>query len=153
MFCCPNCDAVVSRDANVCPVCKADFGKTSTWRPVDPNAQKRTEPYVPNVISGWNRSWYVIYALVLIAYCGLSLYSDTFYVPAKSGRGVTLHGARAAIMCIAILCGIACLISMVMDHYDRRDNEEAYKLFAMRAKYTGWGLFFLALFMNTGKDT
>ena len=103
------------------------------------------------MVSGWDRSWYVVYALVLIAYCGLSLYNDTFYLPAKSGQGLTLHGARAAIMCMAILCATACLVSMVMDHYDERDNEEAYKLFAMRAKYTGWGLFFLALVMNTGK--
>lgn len=151
MFVCPNCNIKIDQHAPFCPSCQADFDKQSAWRPVDPSAPKRTEPYIPNVISGWNRFWYTLYCVVLIAYSAYSLYAGSFYMPGVRGRGVSLRGLPSVVMCMAALCGVACLISMIADHYDERDNEEVYQLFAMRAKYTGWGLFILAFGMSMGR--
>jgi hypothetical protein len=43
-------------------------------------------------------------------------------------------------MAAAMLCGAIVLLSVVVDHYDRRDNEAAYRLFKWLAVRIGWSL-------------
>jgi hypothetical protein len=44
---------------------------------------------------------------------------------------------------------MACLVmlSVVVDHYDKRNNETNYKLFADIFRVLGWGFFVLSLVM------
>ena len=49
---------------------------------------------------------------------------------------------------VEVLCGMAVLLAVVVDHYDRRDNEAAYRRFSEWAAVWAWGLFLLALLMH-----
>lgn len=53
----------------------------------------------------------------------------------------------------ALLCSVAYLVSVVIDHYDKRDNETDYKFFAEYARKSGWVLFFAALVLSVVKHT
>jgi hypothetical protein len=48
-------------------------------------------------------------------------------------------------MYAAMVCACAVLLSVVADHYDRRNNEINYRRFARIGKISGWLLFFLSL--------
>jgi hypothetical protein len=45
----------------------------------------------------------------------------------------------------AMLCACVVLLSVVADHYDRRDNEQHYRTLADVGKCIGWGLFGLSI--------
>jgi hypothetical protein len=48
-------------------------------------------------------------------------------------------------MYAAMLCACAVLLSVVVDHYDRSNNETNYRRFAQIGKVLGWYLCFLPL--------
>lgn len=58
---------------------------------------------------------------------------------------MSLSGVSAWIMYASFLCAVLNLLSVVVDHYDERDNEFSYKRFARFSQALGWTLFFLAL--------
>lgn len=55
-----------------------------------------------------------------------------------------MHGLSAWLLFISLLAFCALSASTVMDHYDRRDNERHYQIFARRAGYVGWIFLWLA---------
>lgn len=62
---------------------------------------------------------------------------DDVIIPTK--RGVFhLHGLPGWVMALAMFCGAVVLIAAVIDHYDRRDNEGAYKRFGKLTARAGW---------------
>lgn len=82
--------------------------------------------YEPNRISPEQRIAYGALALGLIGYGAWGLANDVLYVPGK--RHIhALHGVTLWIMLAAMLCAAAVAVSIVVDHYDRRDNERVYK--------------------------
>lgn len=54
------------------------------------------------------------------------------------------HGIPCWIMYFALLAAALNLLSVVVDHYDKRNNETNYKRFAIWTRKIGWGLFILA---------
>jgi hypothetical protein len=46
-----------------------------------------------------------------------------------------------------MICACLVMLSVVVDHYDERNNETNYKLFADIFKYLGWAFFILSLIM------
>jgi hypothetical protein len=48
----------------------------------------------------------------------------------------------------AFLCAVGNMMSVVVDHYDQRNNENNYKLFARVTQIAGWTLFALALILD-----
>jgi hypothetical protein len=48
----------------------------------------------------------------------------------------------------AFVCGALNLLSLVVDHYDRRNNARHYRFFAQCMRLTGWLLLFAALSFN-----
>lgn len=48
-------------------------------------------------------------------------------------------------MCAAAVCAVAVLLAVIVDHYDRRDNERHYQAFGKFFRQAGWGLFAGAL--------
>ncbi|WP_202842208.1 hypothetical protein [Luteimonas saliphila] len=104
--------------------------------------------YTPNHISGSERFISVLYAVVIIAIGVLGLTTGDLLIPGRrtSGpTGVALQGPAAWAMYAAMVCACAVLLSVVVDHYDRRDNEIDYRRFARIGKVLGWCLFFLSL--------
>ena len=100
--------------------------------------------YVPNVISPGERTGHIILSLALLAYGAYGVWINDLYVPGKR-RGIHLHDVPAWIMYGAIICACMVLLSVVVDHYDRRDNERYYRTFASVGEFLGWSCFGVSL--------
>lgn len=103
------------------------------------------EDHVPNHFSVRERIGNLVLALTLLAYGLLSLSIDDMYLPGKYTSGIHLHGAAAWLMFGALLSSAAVLIALVIDHYDRRNNERRYVWFKRGASVAGWSFFSAAL--------
>lgn len=103
--------------------------------------------YVPNQIPANARNQYIAFSLLLGAYGTYGVWVNDLYMPARRGS-IHLHDAPAWVMYGAILCACLVMLSVVADHYDRRDNEIGYRLFADVFKVIGWILFGLSLIFS-----
>ena len=106
------------------------------------------KPHVPNRIPASQRFLDILYALVIMGFGALGLFNGELLLPGKrtSGpNGMVLQGVSARAMYGAMLCAIGVLLSSVVDHYDRRNNEARYRQFVQIGKISGWSLFVLAL--------
>jgi hypothetical protein len=100
--------------------------------------------YVPNDISTEERIGHIILSLLLLAYGTYGVWVNDLYVPTKR-RGIHLHDVPAWIMYGAIICACIVLLSVVLDHYDRRNNEKHYRTFASVGEFLGWSFFCVSL--------
>jgi hypothetical protein len=108
----------------------------------------RTEmKYTPNHISFGERVFHILLSLGLIGYGLLGFLENDLYLPGKR-RGIHLHGTPALMMFIAMLCAAAAFLSVVIDHYDKRDNERYHRFFARLGEVAGWTFFGLALALD-----
>ena len=98
-------------------------------------------PYSPNKIPFSERLVNKILSVLLLLYGSYGVYVNDLYISGKRTSGIHLHDESAIIMYGAFICGILVLLSVVIDHYDKRDNEHTYQIFAQVFKYLGWGLF------------
>lgn len=104
--------------------------------------------YTPNQIPRAERLLNILYAVVIIAFGAIGLTTGELLLPGKrtsSPNGLALHGLPALAMYAAMICACAVLLSVVVDHYDRRNNEINYRRFAQIGKILGWSFFFLSL--------
>jgi hypothetical protein len=100
--------------------------------------------YTPNHIPRSERGWNTFLSLLLVAYGTFGVWVDDIAIPGK--RNVThFHGVSAWLLYLAMLCGAANLMSVVVDHYDTRNNVHNYKLFARVTQVLGWGLVLAAM--------
>ncbi len=101
-------------------------------------------PYVPNQIPPGQRRVYLGLSTLLIAYGSYGLWFDDIFVP---GRRSSMHFHGAAAWCLygAILCACLVMLSVVVDHYDRRDNEKSYRRFALIGQCLGGALLIAAI--------
>lgn len=107
--------------------------------------------YQPNVIPLRSRLGRGALAAFVLAYAVRGLWNDDLIImltPRDRSSEFHLHGMVAWTMALAMLCGMAVLLAVVVDHYDRRDNEAAYRRFSEWAAVWAWGLFLLALLMH-----
>ena len=104
--------------------------------------------YTPNNIPRRVRIWNIVLAASMLAVGTIGMLNDDMYFPLKWRPGVHLHGEPACLMYAAILCAAANLISEVLDHYDVRDNERSYRVFAIGSQIAGWCFFGLALILE-----
>lgn len=100
----------------------------------------------PNHIPPATRIAYVVASGALLAYAGYGWHIDDLYLPGKRSGGIHLSGLAAWLVAGAIACAAANLLSVVVDHHDRRNNEIRYAHFAALCEWVGWSLFALALF-------
>ncbi|GBG14975.1 uncharacterized protein NMK_2576 [Novimethylophilus kurashikiensis] len=70
------------------------------------------------------------------------------YIPGKRTPGTHFHGEPAWLLYAAMICASLNMLSVVVDHYDIRNNEINYKRFAKVTQFLGWGLFILALVLD-----
>jgi hypothetical protein len=110
-----------------------------------PPASGSPEPYEPNVIPLITRIFYVAAALAVFAYGAYGVVVDDLFLPAKRSDGMHLHGVAAWLAFAAIACMAANLLSVVADHFDKRDNERSYRRFARITSWAGWICFGLSL--------
>lgn len=103
------------------------------------------KPYVPNEIPLGERVRHIIFSLLLLSYGAYGLWVNDLYVPGRR-RGIHLHDAPAWVMSGAITCACIVLLSVVIDHHDRRNNERHYRTFAFVGAVIGWSLFAVSIF-------
>lgn len=100
--------------------------------------------YVPNQIPVRTRILNSLMSLGMIVYGYIGIRLDDLFVPGKRG-GIHLHSVSAWVMYAAMLCASAHLAAVVIDHYDRRNNERYYQQFGRLSQWVGWTLFVLSL--------
>jgi hypothetical protein len=66
-------------------------------------------------------------------------------MPGKRSKGIHLHDVPAWVMYGAFICACLVMLSVVVDHYDKRNNETNYKRFADTFRVLGWCFFWLSL--------
>ncbi len=99
--------------------------------------------HVPNQIPLDKRVRNLLLSVALLAYGGYGIYMNDLWIPGR--RGMHLTDESALIMFAAFVCGSLVMLSVVVDHYDKRNNEQKYKAFADFFSLTGLGLFVAAL--------
>ena len=104
--------------------------------------------YIPNQVPLRERTVHIVLSLFLVAYGGYGLWVDDLYIPGKRSNGLHLQGAPAWMMYGAMICACVVLISLVVDHYDRRDNERRYRAISAAGEVLGWSLFGVSLFLG-----
>jgi hypothetical protein len=101
--------------------------------------------YIPNHISGGERASHIFLSLLLFAYGSYGVWINDLFIPGRRSRGVHLQDAPAWTMYGAMICACLVMLSLVIDHYDRRDNERHYRTFAGIGEVLGWSLFGLSM--------
>jgi len=100
--------------------------------------------HIANHIPLRERVGNVLLSLGLLGYSLHALLQDDLHISGRRGPGVHLHGAPLWMLCAAMACAAANMLSVVLDHYDRRPNEFRYRRFALASQVLGWTLFFAA---------
>lgn len=109
--------------------------------------------YVPNIVPRKTRGLNVVLSVLLLIYGTYSVLTDHFVLPAKRGQTVTLYGYSAWVLYAALLFLVAHLLAVVVDHYDTRNNEDAYRRFGRRTRIAAWTLYVLALILGVVKHS
>ncbi len=109
--------------------------------------KRKKQTYTPNHISSEERALSIIFSSILLVYGTIGIIIDDLYLPGKGG-GVHFHGEPMWVMLVAFGCAIANLLSVVVDHYGKRNNETNYLLFARFTRIAGFVMFGLALFLD-----
>jgi hypothetical protein len=104
--------------------------------------------YTPNHIPYKGRVLSIIFSTLLLGYGIVAFVIDDLYLPGRRSGGMHLHGNSLYIMLAAFACAAANLVSVVVDHYDRRNNETNYRRFARVTRILGWLLFGLAIILD-----
>jgi hypothetical protein len=63
-----------------------------------------------------------------------------------------LHGASAWLMYATIVCSCIAMVSIVVDHYDRRNNENRYSEFSGTVMGVGFWLGLLAIIVHFARE-
>ena len=105
-------------------------------------------PYIPNYISPKLRLWYLVASIFLLLYGAYSIWIDDLFIPAKRGGGFHLHKLNAWFMYLALVCASIVMLSIIVDHYDKRNNEIKYERLSSRFQQYGWIFFWIAVISN-----
>jgi hypothetical protein len=140
---CPKCHYIrTEKDTNPdwqCPSCLIAYQKFKA------NGRRLLSEYVPNFIPEGVRTFNFFASVFLLLYGAYGIVVNDLYLRGKRGRGIHLHDGSASIMYMAFLCACVVMISVIMDHHDKRNNEHAYQSISRVFKIAGWGLFAASL--------
>jgi hypothetical protein len=103
------------------------------------DAMRKDFFYTPNHIPAKERMQNIIFSILLFAYGSYGVWVNDLYIPGKRSKGIHLHDVPAWIMYGAIICACLVMFSVVINYYDKRNNEAGYKLFANVFRLLGWG--------------
>lgn len=96
----------------------------------DPHAQPGTftrENHVPNSVPLMQRIAYAGLAFALICYGAVGVLVDALWIPGRRTLGVVLFGGSTWLAMASLFAGAFGLLSVVVDHYDRRNNQHQYR--------------------------
>lgn len=104
--------------------------------------------YVPNRVALKTRVANSLLSLGMVVYGLWGVYRDDLIVPISKRTTSHFHSISAWIMYAAILCGSVHLMAVVIDHYDRRNNEHLYQRLGELSGKIGWLLFGIAFIVG-----
>ena len=102
-------------------------------------------PYEPNQVPLISRAFRIVLSLVFLGYGSYGLWLNDLYLPGKRGPGIHFQNDLAWVIYGAMLCACASMLTVVLDHYDRRNNEHRYRLIGRGFEILAWTLFFAAV--------
>lgn len=105
-----------------------------------PGAKPRSEVFAPNKVPRAERWFNALLAVFLLCYGAIGFYSNSMSVGGRGRTWVLLREGPAWLMSAAMVVGALVLVSVVVDHYDRRNNETIYQAFKWVAVRIGWSL-------------
>ncbi|WP_102798510.1 hypothetical protein [Bowmanella denitrificans] len=107
--------------------------------------------YVPNEVPIFEQIKNVVLSISVIVFGGLGVVENDLAVTACRTCETVYHlkDEAAWVMYAAMLLMAAGLISEVVDHYDKRDNEHLYHRISNFTMLPGLGLFFLAFYLHS----
>lgn len=126
--------------------------KDSKSQPLKKNSASGTRRYVPNEIPSGEILAYLLLSPCLLAHATYGIWIDAIYIPSEGG-GVYFHGFAAWIMYGAFFSAVCAMLSVCLDHYDRRNNEIKYQQFGRVAKLIAISFFVLSCSMHTSGYT
>ena len=100
--------------------------------------------YQPNQIPFKERVLCCAASLFLLVYGSVAWYLGDLYVPARRG-GVHLTGWPMMLMLAAMAFATLAMMLIVIDHFDRRDNERHYRIISIVIRSIAWTCFGLSL--------
>lgn len=109
---------------------------------------ERGNLYTPNHIPSSTRRQYVFFSSILLAYGAFGAWVDDIYIPGKRGPGVHFHGVPLWFLVGAMVAASANMLSVVADHYDKRNNETNYRRFARATQGLAWALFIIGFLVD-----
>lgn len=83
--------------------------------------------YRPNRIRLRARVFVAFFAAILIAYGVHGLFIDDIFIPGRRSAGIHFQGLPAICLFSAMCLAASAYIALIVDHYDRRDNEATYQ--------------------------
>lgn len=109
--------------------------------------QDGTGAWRPNDVPLPLRIYSLVLALLLLAYGVSGFLNDKLeFATGRGGGGrLLLHGGPAWLLGSAVIVGALLLLSVIVDHYDRRNNEHWYRLVRQSLLYLGFALLAAAL--------
>lgn len=93
--------------------------------------------YIPNSLTKREIMENIIFSVLLISYGIYGFYSGELLIPLGKHESTYVYGEGILTANIAFLCGCFYMLSYVVDHYDKRDNEIYYHEFRVWMKYLG----------------
>lgn len=119
------------------------------YESVRERVKMRFGAYLPNRLSILERLAYCVLALTLFAHATLGVYIDDLIIPGRRGNDNShFHGWQAWLIACAIYLVVLSLISRIIDHYDKRNNEQRYRQFEQLAWYTSGALIGLSFILR-----
>lgn len=80
----------------------------------------------------------IIGSIFFVAYGAYGVWSNDLHLAfGRRSPGIHLHDIAAWLMFAASICGCVVLLTVVVDHYDQRNNETNYKKIADVLKKSG----------------
>lgn len=104
--------------------------------------------YVPNRVALKTRIANCLLSLGMVAYGFWGIRRDDLIVPIAKRTSSHFHSISAWVMYAAMLCASVHLPAVVIDHYDRRNNEHLYLRLGQLSSKIGWVLFGIAFIVG-----
>ena len=126
------------------------FGKAIYYKSKDGLIEQqkiahRAATFIPNNIPKKEIVKRILTSALLLLYGGYGVATDSLHMPAR-GDTVELYGISAWLMYMSFMFASLNLLTVVLDHYDRRDNESIYRAFEKFFKIMACIFFLIAMF-------
>jgi hypothetical protein len=104
--------------------------------------------YIPNRVSVFTRIRNLILSSLIMVYGIIGLINDDLNVKLSKSRIHHVHGTAAIVAVIGYMFGLCGLISVIIDHYDKRNNEHFYKRILRSASVIAFCLLVISVILS-----